>query len=129
METALKDLCESVMTNDIKISFQALSVKEKISTKTQLTIYRIVQELLSNAIRHAKAKNIIVQCSQNENSFYITIEDDGTGFDPTIAGRTKSMGLLNIRNRIALLKGKMNIESIIDEGTVVNVELNSSSIK
>jgi Signal transduction histidine kinase len=129
LETALKDLCESVMTNDIKISFQALSVKEKISTKTQLTIYRIVQELLSNAIRHAKAKNIIVQCSQNENSFYITIEDDGTGFDPTIAGRTKSMGLLNIRNRIALLKGKMNIESIIDEGTVVNVELNSSSIK
>jgi len=76
-----------------------------------------------------RQKNIIVQCSQNENSFYITIEDDGTGFDPTIAGRTKSMGLLNIRNRIALLKGKMNIESIIDEGTVVNVELNSSSIK
>jgi len=129
LETALKDLCESVMTNDVKVNFQALSVKEKISTKTQLTIYRIVQELLSNAIRHANARNIIVQCSQNNKSFYITIEDDGSGFDPAVEGKTKSMGLLNIRNRIELLKGKMNIESIIDEGTVVNIELNSSNIR
>jgi two-component system NarL family sensor kinase len=127
LETALKDLCESVMTEKQYIDFQSFQIESELPLKAQLSIYRIVQELLSNAIRHANAGNIIVQCSQNGDSFFITVEDDGKGFNPASSDETKSMGLMNIRNRVEFLKGKMDIESIINEGTIVNIELNLNS--
>ena len=68
-----------------KIDFQALRIQSNIPQETQVTIYRIVQELLANAIRHANPKNILLQCSQNKNRFFITVEDDGKGFDITIS--------------------------------------------
>lgn len=123
LETALKDLCESVMTEKQYIDFQAFQIQDRLALNVQLSIYRIVQELLSNAIRHANAGNIIVQCSQNRASFFITVEDDGKGFNPAKSDEGNSMGLMNIRNRVEFLKGKMYIESVIDEGTIVNIEL------
>ncbi len=123
LETALRDLCESYMTDTIHIDFQAYSIEEHMAEQIQINIYRIVQETLANAIKHAEATHIMLQCSQDGNTFLITQEDNGKGFDTSIAGAKKGIGLSNIRNRVGFLSGKMEIESEFNEGTTINIEL------
>ena len=122
LETALKDMCELNMAPGLLIDFQSLGVQPDLPEKTQILIYRIAQELLANAIKHAGADKIMLQCSQNQHIFYLSIEDNGKGFNPATV--KKGMGLDNIRNRINFLKGKIEIDSVAGEGTTINIELN-----
>lgn len=124
--TALKELCDSLQTPSLRIEFQSYQLQDDMPQPVQVTIYRIVQELLANAVRHAHASNILVQCSQNEGRVFITVEDDGLGFDPGLLQHSKGIGLSNIRNRINYLKGKLDIQSKPGEGTIVNVEVNAN---
>ncbi len=124
LETALKDLCESLMTENVRISFQSFGIEKTIPQQKQVTIYRIVQELLTNAIRHAQASDILLQCSQNGDTFLITLEDNGKGFDTAQAANAKGIGLSNVKSRVDYLKGKMDITSVLKEGTTINLELN-----
>lgn len=125
LETALKDLCEFYMREDMHISFQPFNLKNNSALQVQINIYRIAQELLSNAIRHADAQNIVLQCSQSDEGFMITVEDDGVGFDTTVLTNKKGIGLNNLKNRVEYQKGRMEIISSPGEGTTVNIELNS----
>ncbi|ANH82047.1 hypothetical protein A8C56_14670 [Niabella ginsenosidivorans] len=124
LEAALRDLCESLSDNSTQIEFQAYDIEEHLPAAIQANIYRIVQEILSNAVRHATAKKIILQCSQHKKMFYITADDDGRGFDVSKISETKGIGFSNIKNRVEYLKGKMDIHSEIGEGTSINIELN-----
>lgn len=125
LETALRDLCESIMSESLHVDFQPFGIKKDIPLPIQITVYRIVQEILSNTIRHAKATNIVLQCSLNEGFFFITAEDNGIGFDTITLKDKAGMGLNNIKNRVEYLKGKVEIISTINEGTTVNIELNT----
>ncbi|PSK93396.1 tetratricopeptide repeat-containing sensor histidine kinase [Taibaiella chishuiensis] len=124
LETALKDLCESVMSDQVHIDFQCFGIQPDISLEKQITIYRIIQEVLSNAVRHAQASRIVLQCSQNESVFFITAEDNGKGFDTATLAQKQGMGFNNIQNRVDYLKGSLEIISAPGEGTTINIELN-----
>lgn len=123
LETAILDLCEFYNRKNLEIDFQAIDIDKGLPLNIQLNIYRIVQELLANAVKHAEASSILLQCSQSGENFLITIEDNGKGFDKNIENTTKSMGLRNLKNRVNYLKGKMEINSD-DQGTAINIELN-----
>ncbi|MBB6329172.1 signal transduction histidine kinase [Chryseobacterium sediminis] len=123
LETAIHDLCEFYSRKNLNIDFQAIDISKTLPLNIQLNIYRIVQELLANAIKHAEASSILLQCSQSGENFLITIEDNGKGFDKNIENTTKSMGLRNLKNRVNYLKGTMEIHSD-DQGTAINIELN-----
>ncbi len=123
LEATLKDICESLLSEHTKLDFQALNIRKDIPQDMQVTIYRIVQELLANAIRHANARNILVQCSQENNMFYITVEDDGKGFNGLETGG-KGIGLTNVKNRVDYLNGQIEINSSPGGGTTINIELN-----
>lgn len=123
LETALNDLCEFYNRKDIEIDFQAINIEKKLPLNIQLNIYRIAQELLANAIKHAEATSILLQCSQSEKDFFITIEDNGKGFESNKKPKSKSMGLNNLKNRVDYLKGNMEISSD-NQGTTINIELN-----
>lgn len=123
LKIALKDLCETLMTATTRIDFQSFEINNNIPEQTQINIYRIVQEMLANSIRHAEATNIILQCSQNGHTFFITQEDNGKGFDVNSIRAESGIGLSNIRNRVGFLKGKMEIKSNINQGTIINIEL------
>jgi two-component system, NarL family, sensor kinase len=127
LETALRDLCESIMSENLHVDFQPFGIKKDIPLPIQITVYRIVQEILTNTIRHSRATNIVLQCSLNEGVFFITAEDNGIGFDATILKEKTGMGLNNIKNRVEYLKGKVEIISAINEGTTVNIELNTKA--
>ncbi|WP_158286558.1 sensor histidine kinase [Chitinophaga sp. S165] len=123
LQAALKDLSESLMTDAVKIDFQAYGIEPSIPEQTQINIYRIIQEMLANAIRHADASSIMLQCSQDGDTFLITQEDNGKGFDTS--AHAKGIGLSNIRNRVGFLRGTMDITSVINEGTTINIELHA----
>ncbi len=121
LETALKDLSESAMSNHMHIDFQALNISKQIALEEQIIIYRIVQEMLTNTLKHAQASEVVLQVSENKNRFYITLEDNGIGFDTST--HKKGLGIENIKNRIAYLKGTFEIDSHPGNGTTINIEI------
>lgn len=120
LEIALSELCESMSCKNLRIQFEAFDLSDNIPFQTQLALYRITQESISNVIKYAQANNVIVQISQNDNLLNLTIEDDGVGFNKNQI--TKGLGLKNIENRVQLINGTVDITSAKGEGTTINVE-------
>lgn len=124
LEVALSDLCESSGNGRTKVVLQMMNISTDLTKPAQMMIYRIVQELLANVIKHAGASEVFVQCSQSEDIFYITVEDDGAGFDKQLVEQRKGIGLDNIRHRVGFLKGRLEIDTETGKGTTVNIEIN-----
>ncbi len=127
LEEALKDLCEALQTPQTSISFYAARLDTGIPMQEQLTIYRIVQELVANACKHAHATEVLVQCFQEKSRINITVEDNGRGFDTSQLTKKTGMGLFNVQSRIQYLKGNMDVQSQAGVGTTVVVDLNVNS--
>lgn len=121
---ALQDLCSRFSNDKTMIEFQEFGIQNNISESKQITIYRIIQELINNALKYANATEILVNCSQNDNIFLMTVEDNGKGFDVKKTNLFDGMGLKNIKNRVDFLKGELEIDSQPEIGTVFNIELN-----
>lgn len=126
LEHALRDLCMANSNTITNIEFQYLIKKLNLSKNYQIFIYRIIQELLNNALKYANASEILVSCSQNKETFFITVEDNGIGFNVSEKSNI-GMGLRNIKNRVEFLNGKLEIESIINKGTSVYIELKAKN--
>ncbi|MEP0262537.1 tetratricopeptide repeat protein [Dokdonia sp.] len=93
----------------------------QISTSKELQLFRIIQELLSNTIKHAKAKQAIIQFSEDNNQLNFVYEDDGLGFDKN--SKKEGIGLSNIERRIRKINGSLSIDSIPGNGTTVIVNV------
>ncbi|WP_162903081.1 ATP-binding protein [Taibaiella koreensis] len=117
---ALKDFTEAISRSGLQVQFHHDGLEQISSSTTQLMVYRIVQELATNVMRHARATEMLVQVTFKENLLLITVEDNGAGFDAT-AGYTGS-GLNNVTARVAYLNGKTEVISRKDTGTVINIE-------
>lgn len=124
LDTAMKDFCNDINESSaVKINYQSTGLNDSsIDQTTAITIYRIVQELLNNIIRHAGATAAIVQIDRSDGRFSITVEDDGRGFDTRILQTAKGMGWNNIQSRVEFLKGKLNVQSNEKNGTSVFIE-------
>ncbi len=118
---AIKDFCRSMETERTHITFQTYDMEEeKMSQSVQIMVFRIFQELITNAVKHADAGNILAQCLQQGNTISLTVEDDGTGFET--GSRTEGIGLANLKNRVSFLGGKLDIHSEKGIGTTTNIE-------
>jgi signal transduction histidine kinase/Tfp pilus assembly protein PilF len=106
----------------IPIDYQQYVDLPRFLPEWELSLYRIVQELLQNVIKHAKATQVLVQLSYAEGILNITVEDNGKGFD-TADKPGKGIGLKNIRARVNALKGHLDIESRQGSGTTVYIEV------
>ncbi len=95
---------------------------ESVGDIAKIHLYRIVQELLGNILKHAKAKEANLQMLENDLFLLITIEDDGVGFDSNI-GDSDGIGLSNVRNRTEMLHGQMHLESFPGKGTFVSIKI------
>jgi signal transduction histidine kinase len=82
---------------------------------------------INNVIRHAEAKSIIIQLINHKNYLIYTVEDDGKGFDPYIADKSRwGIGLKNIENRAKLIEGDFYIDSTKNRGTVLTIEVSTN---
>lgn len=102
---------------------------ETLSLKAdeQIILFRIVQEILQNAIKHGHAKNIDITIKEYEQWLTIIVTDDGTGFDES--STKKSVGLLNIKHRTHLLKGTVQWQPAVNAGTTVTIQLPVNPVK
>ena len=125
LDTALKDFCNDInLSGALKVNYQSIGLNEEvIDQTTAITIYRVIQELINNAIKHAAATEAIVQVSKTNGRLSVTVEDDGKGFDPSILKNAKGIGWSNIESRIDFLKGRLDINSNEGKGTSVLIEL------
>jgi signal transduction histidine kinase len=127
LNIALKDFCNDInRSGALQVSYQSIGIENAvIEQTTAITIYRIVQELINNIMKHAAAKSAIVQVSKTSDAVIrITVEDDGKGFDPVIIQEAKGIGWSNIHSRVKYLKGKVDVRSEVGKGTSVLIELN-----
>ncbi len=128
LDIALQDFCNDInKSGALQVSYQSIGLEgiELEQTKA-ITIYRIVQELLNNIMKHAAATNAIVQISRNEKQLSVTVEDDGKGFDESVLRQSKGIGWSNIQHRIEFLKGHWEVDSEPGKGTSVHIELSST---
>jgi len=125
LNTALRDYCTDInQSGALQISYQSIGLeKETFDQTTAITIYRIVQELITNTMKHAAAKTAIVQLTKTNGQLSVTIEDDGKGFDTNILKQSKGIGWTNIQHRIEFLKGTLDVNSESGKGTSVHIEL------
>ena len=106
----------------IEVQLEATLGGERLPGEVETTLYRIVQEALTNTIKHAGARKISILLMRRGGAATAVIEDDGRGFDPT-AVREDGLGLLGMRERVALLEGKLTVESSPDAGTTLVAEV------
>ena len=112
-------------SQSIEFDFQHFGNAIILPKKAETVIYRIVQELINNIVKHSKATKAIVQMNYHEYELFITVEDNGIGFDTTI---TKSgIGLKNIASRVDFLKANLEIESTI-KGSSFNIIIDLKKI-
>ncbi len=88
---------------------------------TEQCLFRVAQEAITNVLKHAKAKDLIVKLDFKENRVSLTIQDNGIGFDAQNSNGAKHFGLLGMKERVAFIKGELNISSQPGAGTIVKL--------
>lgn len=108
-------------TSPIQIHFSTFGTVERMNHDFELSLYRMVQELINNVIKHADAKEVSLQLGMRDEKIVLMIEDDGIGFD---AGKqVEGHGLQNLKVRTQLMKGTIAIDSHPGKGTSISIEI------
>jgi signal transduction histidine kinase len=125
LKEALENYCENLnVSGSINVKLQTYGMEKRMDQNTEIVLYRIIQELLNNVIKHADAKNVLIQLAVENDRFNLTVEDDGKGFDLKANENPAGAGLANIKARAEYLNGTVDIVSAKGEGTSVNIEGN-----
>ncbi|HEY8955791.1 sensor histidine kinase [Chitinophaga sp.] len=119
---AIKEYCNGLKKSGVPVSCQVYNYRNNMSASRQVTLYRIVQELVNNAVKHAAASQILVQLQQRDNQLFLVVEDDGKGFDTAHLQSLKGAGLANIQSRVEMLNGSLEIASAPGTGAAFNIE-------
>lgn len=120
---SIQDLCDGLRrSHKFKIKFSRSHFEEDIiPDNLKLSLFRIIQEKISNIIRHSGATQISIKLQTDAESIFLTITDNGKGFDTQTA--REGLGLSNIRTRVALFNGKMELKTAPGEGCVLLVTI------
>jgi PAS domain S-box-containing protein len=110
-------------THDIRSSFDAGAVDQFLGEDTKLVLYRVVQEALSNVVRHSGASSVKVSIQVEGASVVAVVEDDGSGFDERAIADGGGLGLVGMRERAASTGGTVSVDSIPGEGTQVRLSI------
>jgi signal transduction histidine kinase len=120
---ALERLIEAFAEQtEVRIDFHSALGDTRLPNEVETALYRVVQESLTNIVKHANARNVSVSVARRNTAVAAVIEDDGAGFDPREV-RGDGIGLLGMRERLALIDGRLEIESRPGAGTTVVAEV------
>lgn len=124
LQSAIEELVDDYNTSKKVVVSHQLKYQKKYLNKTkELHLFRILQELINNSIRHGKAKNINLVLETNSSKLYLNYSDDGIGFDTKQAQFKKGLGLKNIESRVELLNGKLKINSENESGATFIIHI------
>jgi PAS domain S-box-containing protein len=125
LATCLRSLCNQMSKGTTSaINFLALESLSVLDHSRKINIYRIAQEAITNSIKHAQAKNITMQLTEDQNRIKLSIEDDGKGIPyPVEQDLFKKNGLVNMRDRAEIMGGRLTLESDVTRGTLILVDV------
>ncbi len=120
--TALSNFSQKISNaSEIEVHFQANITDGLLSKEYELNIYRIIQELVNNAVKHSQCKNIEISIRQDQDWINILVQDDGVGMD--ISKSVEGIGLYNIQTRVESLQGDIDITSQTSAGVTIHITL------
>jgi signal transduction histidine kinase len=109
-------------SSGISVELEAQIGEERLPSDVETTVYRIVQEALTNVVKHAEASRVSILLVRRDSTVTAVVEDDGRGFDPESAGED-SLGLEGMRERVELHGGRLTVETAPGSGTTLRVEV------
>ena len=125
LDEALKEYCNTInTTNLLSVKYQSIGMDARIDQSAEIIIYRIIQELLNNTMKHSGATEAMVQLIKEDGRLNIIVEDNGKGFDMSLLKDNKGAGLTSIQSRVDYLKGRLEIHAEPGKGVLVNMEFN-----
>jgi signal transduction histidine kinase len=119
---AIDRYVQQINRTGLPCRLEVIGEQQRLSPEARLGIYRIVQEALHNALRHADADEAVVRIEYSDDLIRVTIRDNGSGFDTEQEARPASLGLLSMRERAAAIGARLEIASRPGDGTVVILE-------
>lgn len=127
LDEAMRRYCNNISNQNLTVQYDSWGDVQRFYNSFELTVYRIVQELLNNILKHSKATEAMVQLSHQNNILSVTVEDNGIGFinDDT---RTTGMGLQSLRSRIKTMNGKLEIETSPGNGVSAYLEFDTTGL-
>ena len=105
----------------LRVDFHSSIGDERLPAEVETALFRVVQESLTNVVKHSHAENVSIVLTRRGDAVAVVVEDDGAGFDATKPG--EGVGLLGMRERLALLDGKLDVESAAGRGTTLVAEV------
>lgn len=120
---ALRELKEKIEeTKTLKIELLAHGLDNRLDNSTEIQLYRVVQELLNNVIKHAKATEVTIQLLKREKDLNIMVTDNGIGFDVQ-KNQYEGMGLKSVKARVAEMNGHVLVDASKGSGTTITIEI------
>jgi hypothetical protein len=122
---AIRKLAKSAsLTNQLTIEVQDFGLTERIDNSLEITIFRIIQELVTNIIKHAHATEANISITQLDKKINIIIEDNGRGFNARkVLLKDNGMGLKSIEKRVEHLEGIMDVDTTFGKGTNIIIDI------
>ncbi len=122
---AVQNMTDNISaSNKIAVEVVDYGLENRLENSLELTLFRIIQELMTNIIKHANASTATIHITNHDDSLNIMVEDNGKGFNPSqITTKNKGMGISSIDKRIEHLNGTMTIESEINKGTTIIIDI------
>lgn len=120
LDAGVKELCmEFESTKAVNVTYKNTVEFDASDIDRHLHVFRILQELLNNSVRHGKATEVTITFSKKDSIFSCNYSDNGVGFDNSLAFNQKGLGTKNIESRVLFLDGKLTTKSSIGQGIVV----------
>ena len=121
---AIKNLAKNASsTGQLEIEVQDFGFNEKLDTSMEITIFRIIQELVTNIIKHSEASEASISITQHKDMLSIIVEDNGKGFNTRNINTKVGMGLTSIEKRIEHLEGTLEVDSTPNKGTSILIDI------
>lgn len=124
LEDALRSECQSLAERrDVRVDFDCRHVPRSIPKSIALCVYRVAQEALQNAVKHAGTDRISVTLMSDDEFLYLKVEDHGHGFEKAETASKPGLGLQSIRERVRLVDGQVNINTQPGSGTTIEIRI------
>lgn len=124
LASAVKEFITKIQgTPNLKVNLEIVGLNERLEQEKETVLYRVIQEVVSNIIRHAKASELTLQMIRHEKELSVLIEDNGVGFDTSKMNDFEGIGLKNIISRVEFINGTVHFDSALNRGTTVIIEV------
>jgi signal transduction histidine kinase len=123
LKGALEDLVNDLSKQGLQCRLEMISMSAPLPPAMEMMLYRILQELCSNVVKHARASELLIQLLRDDQELTVIVEDNGRGFELDQARNKNGIGLSSIQSRVEYLNGVISWDSVPGQGTTVSIHL------